>query len=109
MFRAVANQSLASHWRDSLVPNYVGTVRRQAPSREKVRETNMQPLDLAAVLARLEAARAQHPDGIIAFDADGTLWNSRSKSISAPQRPTSRARSTTRTSKGAFPKSAPAK
>jgi protein phosphatase len=35
----------------------------------------MQPLDLAAVLDRLEAARAQHPDGVVAFDADGTLWS----------------------------------
>jgi protein phosphatase len=35
----------------------------------------MQPLDLAAVLDRLEAARSQHPDGVIAFDADGTLWS----------------------------------
>jgi PPM family protein phosphatase len=38
-------------------------------------EAHMQPLDLAAVLERLEAARTQHPDGVIAFDADGTLWS----------------------------------
>ena len=61
--------------RDSLVPNYVGTVPRQAPSREKVVLALMQPLDLAAVLARIEAAHTEHPDGIIAFDADGTIWS----------------------------------
>jgi protein phosphatase len=38
-------------------------------------ESHMKPLDLAAVLDRLEAARAQHPDGVVAFDADGTLWS----------------------------------
>lgn len=38
-------------------------------------EAHMQPLDLAAVIDRLEAARVQHPDGVIAFDADGTLWS----------------------------------
>ncbi|MEO8875911.1 MAG: haloacid dehalogenase-like hydrolase [Polyangiaceae bacterium] len=35
----------------------------------------MQPLDLAAVLSRLEAALTENPTGVIAFDADGTLWS----------------------------------
>lgn len=34
----------------------------------------MQSLDLAAVLARLESAYIETPHGIIACDADGTLW-----------------------------------
>ncbi|MEO8800276.1 MAG: haloacid dehalogenase-like hydrolase [Polyangiaceae bacterium] len=35
----------------------------------------MQLLDLAAVLGRLEAACIETPHGVIAFDADGTLWS----------------------------------
>ncbi|HEX7663055.1 MAG TPA: haloacid dehalogenase-like hydrolase [Polyangiaceae bacterium] len=35
----------------------------------------MQSLDLAAVLGRLEAACIETPHGVIAFDADGTLWS----------------------------------
>ncbi|MGH7328443.1 MAG: HAD-IB family phosphatase, partial [Polyangiaceae bacterium] len=35
----------------------------------------MQSLDLAQVLSRIEAAAIETPHGIIAFDADGTLWS----------------------------------
>lgn len=35
----------------------------------------MQSLDLAQVLSRIEAAAIETPHGIVAFDADGTLWS----------------------------------
>ena len=35
----------------------------------------MQSLDLPQVLSRIEAAAIETPHGIVAFDADGTLWS----------------------------------
>ena len=35
----------------------------------------MQSLDLTQVLSRIEAAAIETPHGIVAFDADGTLWS----------------------------------
>lgn len=36
--------------------------------------TRLERLDSHAVIERLAQLRSEHPDGILAFDADGTLW-----------------------------------